>query len=265
MRMGQNFRIFRSIKFLGATAIVGVLLLSNSFADSIREEIANMSDEQAVSFLAGEIWRASLSESNVERGKEAAVEIAAIEGHAEILAKRLEDDRSTRDYQRARVKVFKILSRIDSRESVDVLISYLSDNTDAPTEEQIIESTKRNSDTSPVVSNSLLAAEALDAMQLPNAPLDKLPGSYTLDDVKVWKSWSENRPSGNLDPKLNAPRLRQAPAENRPQVESFENDFEPSRDHRSDSDVVWKLAFGALIALALFFAVIMGRNRNSGR
>jgi len=253
------------MKALGATFAVGVLLLVESFASSVSEEIANMADEEAVSFLAGEIWRGSLSASNAARGEEAATLITEIEGHAEILAKRFENKRSSQDYQNSRIKFFKILSTIDSGESVAVLSSYLADEADTLNEEQIIQSSRRNSDTSPIVSNALLAAEALDAMELPDAPLNKLPGSYVSGDVEVWRNWWRTRDSTELAVILDSPDDIGSTSDAPTPVDSTLRDIGQSEGPKVGDSGSWKIFLGALVVLALVLAIFAGRNRINKR
>ena len=169
------------------------------------EEIARLERETAIPELASYVWlREWKSESaKLPGASEAAAKILiGIPGHAEYFAKRIERAQTTNDYDTVRWKSIRMLSYLRSVESVEILGRLLSDSrigTRDPTRAANVKTTGPN---------AFLAAQALGALNIPQAPTTTRPDLYTRRDLPLWQRWwKENE--ANIETLLAGPQAPQ--------------------------------------------------------
>ena len=192
MRPPQDNNLFSITSLVAALSIwtfCWSLVGQDNTTDIRNDHIPDKSVTAIVNSLANSIWRSTLSSSYANEGSAALKQIRKIDGHATILALQFEQNRRKSVDDIIRIRFFRTLSKIDTANSIEVLIGYLDDFSDAPSKAEIESFT----DVSPTSSNAVLAAGALDEMGLDGAPLDKHRGGYTdtsiHEDSEVWKKW----------------------------------------------------------------------------
>ncbi len=121
--------------------------------------------------------------------EEAARCLVTVPGHARYSADTIETARKAgedADYDQVRAREFWFLGWLKSEETILVLCSYLSDDA--------YRIPPRGADYSFGPPNSILAASALGALRLPDAPVtSRDPVAYNIDHVKLWREWWAKR------------------------------------------------------------------------
>lgn len=172
---------------------------SSSVAE-FADRVEKMDPDTAIPFLFNEIRAASVRggfSAQEPIAMKAAEMIVTINGHAEYLAKKLEEKRGTSDYNQYRTKVFSMLSYVKSAETIEVLGHYLGDSSDALSDDELIAHLNKGYDWAPYSSNAVLAARAFDKLDLEDAPVDWRSSKYNEASIEVWRDWWARRQDGN--------------------------------------------------------------------
>ena len=151
-----------------------------------------MRPEIAVRYLEHSILHGESDESRI-----ASALIAKVPNYRQYFTERLERTSGKADTDTERDNVFRVLSKIRTGDAVRVVGPSLSDD-------RVVWPSARDIAPAP---NSILALNALVAMDIPGAPT-KWQSSYTADDIKRWQEWWKTN-EGRIDEILKEPRNSQ--------------------------------------------------------